>query len=70
MADTFICDVCGKEFPKLVTHEQAMEEFRKTFPEDAQAVEAGEDTPAILCDTCWVGFSRWYASEYPDPKNK
>ncbi|MGD0012808.1 MAG: hypothetical protein ABSD56_00050 [Bryobacteraceae bacterium] len=51
MSDTYICAQCGGTFSKVRDDDEALEEYRETFPEWMRLQDRGE--PAIVCDDCW-----------------
>lgn len=45
----FKCAMCGGVFEKSLTDEEAFEEYKKNFPEEA----AKSDEHDIVCDDCY-----------------
>lgn len=52
MADTFVCELCGRTFRVLETWTEAdkLMEYQDTFTEEQRATE---DMPLLVCEGCW-----------------
>lgn len=62
MEQLFICDLCGKEFEKTWSDEEAIREAQENFGDvDMQA-------HAVVCDDCYKEFMEWYKENGPDRK--
>lgn len=59
MSETFTCTNCGGTFPKKWTDAEAEAEFKKNFHQWAK------DKQAVICDSCYEEFMRWFCAQYP-----
>ena len=54
IGNEYVCACCGETFTKTWTDDEAMEEFKKNFPEHV------DDKLAIICDDCYKAMREWY----------
>jgi DNA-directed RNA polymerase subunit RPC12/RpoP len=56
MTSTYVCDHCGREFPRTA------EDDEKAQAESVSLWGRGGDAPdmAIVCSECWQKFMAWF----------
>ena len=63
MSRTFVCSLCDSTFESDISEEDAVAEYKKTFPDDS--LEGKE----VVCHGCYVEVMGWIDHELERRRN-